>query len=231
MKLLAKKRSSNYGYIETRENPNSFTTESIQKMVINLEYANVDKKYKVIQVTSTLSGEGKTTLVGNLSYLLSQKYKVVVLDLDLRKPKIHRLANDINQDGLTDYLLNLIPLEKLIRNHKDGLDYIVAGQKTSSVSNVLNSKKLEELINYLKEKYDYIILDTPPVQVNADALSVTKLADGIIYVVGYNIVKKGLIKDSIDSLNRQNIDIIGIAFTQAKLPKRKNKYYYYYESN
>lgn len=200
-------------------------------MVINLEYANVDKKYKVIQVTSTLSGEGKTTLVGNLSYLLSQKYKVVVLDLDLRKPKIHRLANDINQDGLTDYLLNLIPLEKLIRNHKDGLDYIVAGQKTSSVSNVLNSKKLEELINYLKEKYDYIILDTPPVQVNADALSVTKLADGIIYVVGYNIAKKGLIKDAIDSLNRQNIDIIGIAFTQVKLPKRKNQYYYYYESN
>ena len=231
MKLLAKKRSSNYGYIETRENPNSFTTESIQKMVINLEYANVDKKYKVIQVTSTLSGEGKTTLVGNLSYLLSQKYKVVVLDLDLRKPKIHRLANDTNQDGLTDYLLNLIPLEKLIRNHKDGFDYIVAGQKTSSVSNVLNSKKLEELINYLKEKYDYIILDTPPVQVNADALSVTKLGDGIIYVVGYDIVKKGLIKDAVNSLNRQNIDIIGIAFTQVMLPKRKNKYYYYYESN
>lgn len=227
-----KVKKANYNYIEAKENPNSYTTESIQKMVINLEYANVDKSYKVIQVTSTLSGEGKTTLVGNLSYLLSQKYKVLVVDMDLRKPKIHRLANDTNQDGLTDYLLDVIPFEQLIRNYNNGLDYIVAGQKTSSVNNVLRSKKLEDLINQLKERYDYIILDTPPVQVNADALIISKLADGIVYVVGYNIVKKAMILECIESLKRQNITMLGIAFTQVKLPKRRGLYhYYYYEAN
>lgn len=227
-----KAKKTNYNYIEARENPNSYTTESIQKMVVNLEYANVDKSYKVIQVTSTLSGEGKTTLVGNLSYLLSQKYKVLVVDMDLRKPKIHRIVNDTNQDGLTDYLLDVIPFEQLIKNYKNGLDYIVGGQKTSSVNNVLNSKKLEDLISKLKERYDYIILDTPPVQVNADALIVSKLADGVVYVVGYNIVKKVMIHECIDSLKRQDVNLLGIAFTQVKLPKRRSLYhYYYYDAN
>lgn len=231
-KKANKAKKTNYNYIEARENPNSYTTESIQKMVVNLEYANVDKSYKVIQITSTLSGEGKTTLVGNLSYLLSQKYKVLVVDMDLRKPKIHRLVNDTNQDGLTDYLLDVIPFEQLIKNYKNGLDYIVGGQKTSSVNNVLNSKKLEDLISKLKERYDYIILDTPPVQVNADALIISKLADGVVYVVGYNIVKKVMIHECIDSLKRQNVNLLGIAFTQVKLPKRRSLYhYYYYDAN
>ena len=145
---------------------------------------------------------------------------------------LFRLANDTNQDGLTDYLLDVIPFEQLIRNYNNGLDYIVAGQKTSSVNNVLRSKKLEDLINQLKERYDYIILDTPPVQVNADALIISKLADGIVYVVGYNIVKKAMIHECIESLKRQNITILGIAFTQVKLPKRRGLYHdYYYEAN
>lgn len=225
--MLKKKRRETYDHIEVELNPNSPVSNAIEKFVINLELVNIDKLYKVIQVTSTLPTEGKTTLVANLSYVLSQKgYRVLIIDLDLRKPKINRIFNHANINGLDKFLLDNLSADELIIKTDKGIDFIPAGPQRGSITSVLESKKLADLVTSLKETYDYIILDTPPMQVNADALIASKLADGIVYVIGNNIVKKHLIKESVDNLKRRNIPILGIVLTQVKIPKREHYYYY-----
>jgi capsular exopolysaccharide synthesis family protein len=215
-KLINGERVEKYDYLITKYDPLSFVTESFQKVIINLEYANVDKNLKVIQFTSTLPSEGKSTFVSNLSYLMGQKgQKVILLDLDLRKPKMNRVFNVPNKNGLTDYLAGKISLDEAI-NHSDdiGIDFINAGEKTTSVINVLEAKKLKELIAQLRETYDYVLLDTPPVISVSDALYISKLADGVIFIVAQGKAKKVLVKDAIKTLKEYGVNILGIVFTQ-----------------
>jgi len=217
--IFAPERNERYDYIVTKEQPLSYTAESFQKVLINLDYANIDKKIKVIEFTSTLASEGKSTFISNLSYLMGQKNKkVILLDLDLRKPKGHRIFNSANKDGLTDYLSGKIPFETLVK-HSDqlGIDYIVAGEKTTAIVNVLEAQKLHDLIQKLREVYDYILLDAPPVIAVSDALYIAKLADGVIFVVAQNVAKKTLVKEAIQTLKHNNVHIIGTVLTQVSL--------------
>lgn len=233
MKLFSKKMDSNYGYLVSKEAPNSFVTEQLQKMIVNLEYANVDGKFKVIQITSSMQSEGKTTLISNLTYLLSTRgKKVLVVDLDLRRPKVNRIFGAINKDGLTDFLLGKIDKKTLIRHSEEKIDYIVSGEKTSSIVQILESQKLKDLFDDLKQDYDYIILDTPPVIVVSDALLINRIADGVIFIVAYGQGKKVMVKEAIHSLTRNNVPIIGLCLTQDKVTKgKKYGYTYKYYSN
>ncbi len=215
-RLINGERVEKYDYLITKYDPLSFVTESFQKVIINLEYANVDGDYKVIQFTSTLPSEGKSTFVSNLSYLMGQKgKKVILLDLDLRKPKMNRVFNVPNKDGLTDYLAGKISLDKAINHSEDiGIDFITAGEKTSAVINVLEAKKLKELIKHLRETYDYVLLDTPPVISVSDALYISNLADTVMFIVAQGRAKKVLVKEAIKSLKDHKVNILGVVFTQ-----------------
>jgi Mrp family chromosome partitioning ATPase len=134
-----------YRYIVAKELPLSFAAESVHKTLINLEYVNVDKTLKVIQVSSTLMGEGKSTLLINLAYVLKQRgKKVLTVDLDLRRPKIHRIFDVANEHGLTDYLAGKITREQLIRVDVTGIHYVLSGEKTVAVTNILEATKLKE---------------------------------------------------------------------------------------
>ena len=223
-----KKHKENYNYIEVESNPDSQVSHAMQKFVVNIEFLNVDKKYQALQITSTLPGEGKTTLVGNLAYLLTQKgYKTIIIDLDLRKPKVNRIFEKPNIDGLNKYLIENAKKEDIIVKTSRGVDFIPMGQISGSVSHI-ESENFSTLTEELKKDYDYILLDTPPMQVNADALMASKLACGVLYVVAQNLIKKSLIKESIKTLKRRSIPIVGIVLTQVKAPKREGYYYYYY---
>ena len=229
MKLFTKKTADNYGFLIAKEAPNSYVTESLQKLIVNLEYANIDQKYKVIQFTSSMQAEGKTTLISNVAYLLAQRgKKVLMVDLDLRRPKVNRIFSVINKLGLTDYLLGKIEKKDLIQHSEDKVDFIISGEKTTSVVQVLQSQKLQDLFNDLKQEYDYILLDTPPVIVVSDALLVNKVADGIIFVVAHGLGRKSMVKEAISSLTRNNVPIIGIAITQDRV-KKGNRYGYTYK--
>ncbi|MDY0210833.1 MAG: CpsD/CapB family tyrosine-protein kinase [Acholeplasma sp.] len=232
MKLFEKKETGNYQYLVARDSPNSYVTESLQKLMVNLEYANIDGKYKVIQFTSSMQSEGKTTLVSNLAYLLAQSgKKVLLVDLDLRRPKVNRVYGVINKNGLTDYLLGKIEKANLISQSEDKVDYITTGEKTTSVSNVLQSEKLFKLFQELRGEYDYILIDTPPVLVVSDALFINKISDGIVFVVAHAKAKKGMVKEAIGALNKTQTPIIGFCMTQHKVPKgtRYGYTYKYYD--
>ena len=108
-----------YNFIWSKEKPLSFHAENYQKLIANLEYVNVDRKYKVFQITSSLGSEGKSTVLSNIAFLLGQKkQKVILIDLDLRRPKIHYVYDIENKDGLVDYLAGRIPIDKVIKFKK-----------------------------------------------------------------------------------------------------------------
>ena len=206
-KILNKKKHIPYNYIWTRENPISFITESYQKFLANLEYINVDKKYKVLQVTSSVSSEGKSTFLGNIAFLLGQKnQKCILVDLDLRKPKVHQIYDSENSKGVTDVLLGRASLEEAIKKDKKlGFDVITAGEKNNAVINLLESKKMKELISQLRNSYDIILVDSPPVMNVSDALYISKITDAIVFVISQNDTKRAVVKDAVNLLKQNQI--------------------------
>lgn len=229
-KVLNNKKEQGYDYLVTIEEPLSYQTECIQKVLVNIDFANIDNKYKVLLFTSSIKGEGKTTLLSNIAYLYGQRgKKVAVVDLDLRRPKIHRVFKGKMENGLSDYLFGKIELDQLIKTSDLGIDYITIGERTSVITSALESQRLRDLIVTLREKYDYVFLDTPPVYSVSDALFISKLADGIIYVVAQGMAKKVVVNESMKQLHTSSTKIIGICLTQVNTKELKGygKYYDY----
>lgn len=215
-KLFQKEQIARYDYIVSKEQPLSYVSEAFQKALVNIEYANIDGKYKVLQFTSSLAGAGKTTFISNISYLLGKKgKKVVIVDLDLRKPKINRIFGVPNEKGLTEYLTGKIEYKELIQHSAElNSSFIVSGERTTAVVNVLEANKLKELINRLRDEFDYVILDSPPVIAVSDALYIAKLADSVIFVVAQNEAKRKVINEALNTLKQNKVSILGTVFTQ-----------------
>lgn len=215
-KLFQKERVARYDYVVSKEQPLSYVSEAFQKALVNIEYANIDGKYKVLQFTSSLAGAGKTTFISNIAYLLGKKEKkVVILDLDLRKPKVNRIYGVPNEGGLTEYLTGKIEYKDLIQYSSELMThFIVSGERTTAVVNVLEANKLKELISKLREEFDYVILDSPPVIAVSDALYIAKLADTVIFVVAQNEAKRKVINEAIDTLRNNKVHILGTVLTQ-----------------
>ncbi len=215
-KLFQKERVARYDYIVSKEQPLSYVSEAFQKALVNIEYANIDGKYKVLQFTSSLAGAGKTTFISNIAHLLGKKdKKVIIVDLDLRKPKVNRIFNAPNENGLTEYLTGKIEYKELIQHSTDlNTSFIVSGERTTAVVNVLEANKLKDLIARLREEYDYVILDSPPVIAVSDALYIAKLADTVIFVVAQNEAKRKVINEAINTLRQNKVHILGTVLTQ-----------------
>lgn len=230
-KIFAKDIIKDYTYVVAKEEPLSFVSESLQKVILNLEYVNVDKKLKSIQFTSTLATEGKTTAIANIGYLLAQKHKkVIIIDLDLRKPKLYKVFDVANENGITDFLSDKVSLEKAIQTSEElGVDYILSGEKTTAITNVLEANKLTDTIHKLEELYDYVLIDSPPVLAVSDALYISKIVDGIVYIVAQNFAKKSDVKEAVLTLSKTGANILGTMMTQVVTKTKGGSYYYQYE--
>ena len=211
-------------------NPSSPYVEAYKKLQLNIQYSSLDKDIKVIEVTSTEANEGKTITAVNLAatYTLKNK-KAIIIDLDLRKPKIHKIFNIHNENGIVDVVTENTKFEDAVYHHESGVDVLVRGSNTPQVELFLESDKLANFINELKEKYDTIILDCPPTTVVTDSILISKNTDGIVFVVAYNKVKKDLVKDSIKRLTNVGANILGVVMTQVEktMNKKYSKYTYY----
>ena len=146
-------------------------------------------------VTSSVSGEGKTFCSINIAtvFAMSEK-KTIIIGLDLRKPKIFDDFKITNEIGAVNYLIGQKTLDDVIQNtHIPFLDVITSGPVPPNPSELIMSDAMNEMLEELKHKYDYIILDTPPVGLVSDALELVNQADVILYIVRQNFTKKGMI--------------------------------------
>jgi capsular exopolysaccharide synthesis family protein len=167
---------------------------------------------KTILMTSSVSGEGKSFCSSNLAASLALAGKsTIILGTDLRKPKIFNDFSLKNTVGLTSYLIGTASLEQVIQSTGiQNLDLISAGPIPPNPSELLMSEKLNTLIKELKLHYDYIVIDTPPIGVIADAFELLKFADIVLYVVRQQYTDKNLLKYINDLYNKKSIQQVSI---------------------
>jgi capsular exopolysaccharide synthesis family protein len=180
------------------DKPKSALSESFRAIRSSLQYLYKQQKLdgaKTLMITSSVSGEGKTFCSLNIAtvFALSEK-KTVIIGLDLRKPKLFSEFNLTNEVGVVNYLIKQNTVDEII-NHTQipFLDVITSGPIPPNPAEMIMSDGMKELIEELKQKYDYIILDTPPVGIVSDALELAQYCDVTLYIVRQNFTKKDMI--------------------------------------
>lgn len=179
------------------ESPKSSFSESVRALRVNLKYLATQKKSKIIGVTSTVSGEGKTFFALNLaSSIAITNAKVLVIGADMRKPKLHINLNLSNEVGLSTYLINATNMEQIIfKTDIPNLDFIPAGPVPPNPIEILESQRLAELIEYVAQRYDYIIIDAAPIGLVADYYVLAKYMDANLYMIRYNYTATSMVSE------------------------------------
>ncbi|HOP57415.1 MAG TPA: CpsD/CapB family tyrosine-protein kinase [Bacillota bacterium] len=214
------------------ESPNSREAEAYRKLELNIAMMSLDEKIQVIQSTSAIPEDGKTTTAINLAAVYAEKgEKVIIVDFDLRRPKIHRAFKKPNEKGFYDYVNGDIDFHDIIVHDESGIDLILTGKHLSFPHIVLESHKASDLIAKLRKEYDYIIVDTPPVLSVTDSLIVSKYADGVLYVVAYNKTKKDDAKAGLLQLQKNHARVLGSVFANIDIKKFKGYHGYDYYSH
>jgi capsular exopolysaccharide synthesis family protein len=174
------------------KNPKSAISEALRSIRTNLEFICPNKKKKLIAVTSTVSGEGKTFVASNLSGVIAlSNQKVILLDLDMRKPKVHLAFEKENFKGMSTVLIGKHTLEECIQPTSiSNLSFISAGPTPPNPSELILREEFDLLIKRLFEIYDVVVIDTPPVGLVTDGILILRKADIPLYVVRTDYSKK-----------------------------------------
>ena len=185
-------------------NPKGRITEAFRTLRTNLQFLSTDSK-KVVAITSSIGSEGKSFVTLNLASILAlQDYKVLIIGTDLRKPKLFDDFGLSNEIGLSSYLIGIAKIDDIIlKTQNENLHLIPAGPVPPNPSELLSRTEMQTLFTELKNRYDYVIVDTPPIGIVSDPMLIAKFADINLYVVRENYSKKGYLK-AIDELYRDN---------------------------
>ncbi|QHW30866.1 CpsD/CapB family tyrosine-protein kinase [Paenibacillus rhizovicinus] len=223
-------RQNNNHNLITMENPKSPISEAYRSLRTNIQFSAIDQNIKVLMVASSKSGEGKTTTITNLAVTYAQEGKrVLLIDADLRKPSLQQVFQLTNRTGLTSILLNQFPLMEVIRETSvDNLFVITSGPIPPNPSEILGSQRMLSFLEEVKEIYDVILFDTPPVLAVTDSLIVSSFCDGVLLVVHAGKVKKELVKKAKSSLDHVKAKILGVVLNNNSRSKADGQYYYYY---
>ena len=209
------------------DDPKSYYAEAFRTIKTNIKYSSADKHKKVLLVTSTEAGEGKSTISSNLALSLSQdNKKVIIIDGDLRKPSVHKQFRISGSVGLTELLIGEEALEKIKHKINPYLDAIASGHIPPNPAELLASEEMEKVIEKLREDYDYVIIDTNPIGLVADAQILSSKVDGVILVARYEKTKKENLLSCKKMIDQVGGNTIGVVLNG--IDEKRGKYYYYY---
>ena len=210
-----------------KDNPSSPIAEAYRKIATNIEFSNIDNEIKTIMITSAKQDEGKTTTICNLVMVMTElKKKILLIDLDLRKPAVHKTFKISNKQGLTDILINKDDYKSYLHNVYQGLDILTTGMIPANPTEIINSKALKELIKEMSKSYDYIFIDAPPVMLVSDPITISTYSDAVILAIEHGKTEKELAKKAVESLKQVNANIIGAVLNNIPVSKQSNYYYY-----
>lgn len=209
--------------------PKSISAESYRTLRTNIQYSSFDKEIKIIVVTSSEPGEGKSTTAGNLAFTFAQaEKKTIIIDCDLRKPSLHKKFRISNLSGLSDVLIGKSTVNESVYKYTNNLDVLTSGKLPPNPSEMLGSKVMESLLTALRERYDIIILDSAPLQAVTDAQILSTKADGTVLVVRAEKTKRDSVVQAKALLDKVGANILGVVLNGIENSRRK--YYYYYGS-
>ena len=213
-----KTKSKDQRELVVLDRPKSSVAESFRTFRTNLQFMIEGDKATVVAVTSTVAAEGKTSTLANLGAVLQMVGKrVIILNFDLRKPTLHTIFNLPNSKGLSAYLSGHAQMNEIIQKTKiENLDIISAGAVPPNPSELISSPKTKGLIDELKNNYDYILLDTPPVGLVTDARVLLTQSDVALYVVKAEYSKKEFIKSINKLYTEKDIKNFGVIINGIK---------------
>lgn len=209
--------------------PSSVVSEQFRTIRTNIQFAMVDRDLRSLVVTSAGPGSGKSIVSANLAATFaSEDKRVLLVDADLRKPTVHKTFRVRNNDGLTTLLTDRhVNVEDVIyRTRVDGLYALTSGVIPPNPAELLNSKRMNELMKEMEEVFDLIIYDMPPIIAVTDAQVMASKADGTIFVLPKGQATKEEALKSKELLEMVNANVLGAIFNRVE--KSSDNYYYYY---
>lgn len=218
-------------YLPTIKDPQSIAAEQYKILRSRIISFCQQHNLRTLLITSSIPGEGKSTVASNLAVSIANGINdhALLVDSDLRKPTIHNAFSLNNSLGLSNYLSGDIPLPQTL--HKTSIEKLTvlpAGTNVHNPSELMSSRKMMALIEEISKRYDdrYIIFDSTPLQQTPEPVVLSKYIDGIIFVVRAGVTNRDLVKRSIDSLDKKKI--IGVVFNMVHDRIQQNHYNYYY---
>ena len=204
------------------------TVETYKAIRTNIMFSLPKKEYgKVICVTSSAPGEGKTTTCTNLAITFAQTgAKVALVDCDLRKARMHRYLEIKRDEGVSNILCGFSEIENtLIKNVRENLDVLTAGEIPLNPAELLQTQEFDNLIDKLRKEYDYVFIDTPPITVVTDAVIVSKLCDGIVIVIRVDHTTFDMLDETAETLEKSGKPILGAIMLGGGSKAKKYGYY------
>jgi len=208
--------------------PHEFVVEIYRGLRTNVQFLGLDRTLRTIQVTSSLPGEGKTTTATNLAVVLSQAgHRTVLVDADLRRPRVHEVFRVPAAPGFTEALLGE-PLDLVLAHVNDSLHVVAAGTVPPNPSEMMSHRRVADLLQQLAARYDYVIVDTAPVLPIADALALSRSVDGVLLVAQANRVSQRELKEAIERLELVGAPLFGLVLNRASSTRGEGTYGYGY---
>lgn len=212
--------------------PKSPVAEQYRTIRTNIEFMAVDREIQAILVTSATQGEGKSTTSSNLAVAYAQQgKKVLIIDTDMRRPTVHYTFKVANGLGLSSLLTRQAEKDKAILPTKiENLSILTAGPIPPNPAELLSSRAMEHLVAQLREDFDVIIFDAPPLLQVADSRITSKLTDGVVLVVGCTTSDRQRVLKAKEQLELAEAKILGVVLNRRELTDDSAyQYYYSYE--
>ena len=216
------------GELVVKNHPTSPVSESFKLIATNLLFMDGAKK-QVVAVTSPGPGEGKSFIAANVAVTFAQNgFKTLILDLDMRKPRVEKVLGlgEKAKVGIVNHIFRGIPIEEITIHFMENLDIIPVGPLPPNPTIVLTNPKFSEILEKLKDRYDKIVIDLPPVLAAADPLIVGKHANGILLVVRAATTQRSSLKIAFENIKTSGNRLLGIVVND--ISQKYSAYYYYY---
>ncbi|WP_436891287.1 polysaccharide biosynthesis tyrosine autokinase [Mammaliicoccus sciuri] len=213
----------------TMENPKSVISEKFRGIRTNILFSTAENDVQTIVFTSEKPAAGKSTVSANVAITYAQAgYKTLLIDGDMRKPTQHYIFNTDNMDGFSNLIINKTDFNKAIHNTDIvNLDLLTSGPIPPNPSELIGSEKSIEVFEYLRSEYDFIIIDTPPVNTVTDAQLFSEIAKYVVYVVDVQKNDRNAIKKGKELIEKAGAKILGVVLNKAPEDKSSSYYYYY----
>ena len=207
--------------------PRSPISEAYRMLQANLKFVRSDEEVKTIVVTSSVPQEGKSTVAANLAVVVAQSgRRVLLVDADMRRPVQHKIWELLNQAGLSNVIVGQIDLRTVVEKVMDNLYVLSAGVIPPNPIDLLDSKRMASLIKNFSNTYDFIIIDTPSLNVAADAAMVGKMADGVLLVVRPGLVDSASAASAKEFLEQSGQHVLGQVVNGISPENKPYSYYY-----
>lgn len=218
--------------VVTQHDPGAIASEAYRVLRTNLQFLGLDEPVRSMLVTSATPGEGKSTTISNLAVAFAQTgAKVCLVDADLRRPTIAKTFGLENWSGLTTALIGQAGLDACLRNTDiPGLTVMTSGPIPPNPAELVGSARMGALLEQLQERFDTVLIDSPPVLAVTDAAVLAPKVGGVVLVVRANAVDQRQVNRAREALEAVKARVLGVVLSAVQPEGREGYYYYYYHA-